>query len=1053
MISTFDRWINAQRIAFAAYRVNLPLSKTMAHEPREYRLILEQSLLSPGYGIRSQHIINNLPPTTLELLLDIDAKNIHRRLRDLRPSWQQALQRLTAEKEEEMNLLRRTTFFAHLIMLGPTRPLFMSRLGNRSLSQWWSMIIRGAQKLEIEKEFATLCAALRNPTLETARKIEAIEIFREALLCIINRTPNLWPHVENVLYHHLFCWPLLVLSGGAAPPAFSLPVAVDVYFDGNGSDNDPSIHGDDDQVIKVAPWREHLRTSITAAKQLWYSQHRHYGPFCEKVMTSSIVFDFTYARRILGEVETLPSDYPIELGQGSMEAYFTQIILSRFLGYPIIPGHVATGALGSMTAHPSNQIVDYQVNWPVGVREKITYVYKSHLFQRVVIPTLPQEEREKNLFEDFLRSYRHIQNVEIVYAPYLRRFTDMLQPGTWRRNQFIRCPDVAWALDNAGHGLPEVTSEKVQRCLIALQRNASAVLRLSDDLSVLDVASALRHLDESRYSKYYPLLSCAFLRITQEEYNQRFWYVLWSLFGAPSEVQQQFYDSSTAHLAADHLVAALNHFSPSEINPRFRAPDMLVIIGTDAWDDRLPSGHELSEPLNFSLVMDELKARTDILPVLDADTTQFYSRTRIIIVPFDRPLEKPAEGELNLKDQKLIEQLSIFRFGFTQTMVAPMLWQQGFHGEEVRRKLRSLVTTGQLHYTHGTRMYYMPGYVGFDSTSRGSGFTKVLQHYHAALTYAPYLNNKHQTAINFYLAHQPHIVHEAQYHLERAKRYIQADQMPKEARNLHGRIIRGILNTTQFYDTQGWHTVARLLDSDLPSEDAHQLATEMIKDADRTGITLRPRCGTDAAQAAYQVWRRRIEIYGRFDPAVEEMRAVVVDRYEAALQACTAFPSQWRANRVMVLTRYGDFLLQDARDDDEQIRLSKINHEAWELIQEYGAMGVAHAPWFERFGDWQTNHSEAATIYAHGVLSVPRWYTAWIKWVGASCCMSREDAKQVLEILKTLEEGKLYKDFCLRSRGVYNYLTSQQLLVHLKIRIEKGYQLLTSSVDRRNFVR
>lgn len=489
-------------------------------------------------------------------------------------------------------------------------------------------------------------------------------------------------------------------------------------------------------------------------------------------------------------------------------------------------------------------------------------------------------------------------------------------------------------------------------------------------------------------------------------------------------------------MAADHLVAAFNHFSPSEANPRFRVPDILIIIGTLSWADRQSSANLLSEPLNCSLLIAELKSRTEILPVLDASATQRCPQTRIIIVPLAQSGEETIRGgDLEPQDRQLMARLSVFRFGFTQTMVAPILWQEGFYAEEVRSKLRHLVDTGHLRYANGT--YHIPGQVGFDSAPKGNGYTRALHHFNAALAYAPYVNKRHQTAINFYLAHQPYIVHEAQYHLDRAKQYIkEAPRTPKEDRNLYGKIIAGILRTVQYYDTQGWHTVAKLLDSDLPAEDAHLLATEMLAAAERTGATLHPRCWSVAAQAAYRVWQKLIGDNGRFDPTVTDMRQVVCERYEAALRACAAFPTQCVVNRIMVLTRYGDFLLQDARDDGERTRLSEINHEAWELIQEHGDMGAAFVSWFERFGDQHKKHQEAAAIYARGVQTNPRWYTSWIKWVGAS-----RNTQEVLQTLKSIEGGLLFKNFCQRLRRTDANLTSDRHLAHLKDRIEKGYQV------------
>jgi hypothetical protein len=170
------------------------------------------------------------------------------------------------------------------------------------------------------------------------------------------------------------------------------------------------------------------------------------------------------------------------------------------------------------------------------------------------------------------------------------------------------------------------------------------------------------------------------------------------------------------------------------------------------------------------------------------------------------------------------------------------------------------------------------------------------------------------------------------------------------------------------------------------------------------------------------------------------MRSVIVERYEAALQACEAFPNERVPNRVMVLTRYASFLMQDAHEG-EKVRLSGLNREAWELIKEYGKVETASGEWFERFGDRSKDHSEAAVIYLHGVRSMPQWHTSWFKWAGASS-LANKDTQAVLKELKGQEEGKLFKDFCLRLKTTYAKLTSSRNFTHIEARIKEGFLVL-----------
>ena len=131
-------------------------------------------------------------------------------------------------------------------------------------------------------------------------------------------------------------------------------------------------------------WYPSLQRAVDAAKIMWRGKHGNYGTFRASVQQSEVTFDFSIAQRIVaGFPET------VRLSESSMEAYFSQIVLSRFLGNRISSASVVTGRIGRRRMNEIGGFSDFEYKWPHGIVDKLRYAFRSQFFERAT-PTRPR---------------------------------------------------------------------------------------------------------------------------------------------------------------------------------------------------------------------------------------------------------------------------------------------------------------------------------------------------------------------------------------------------------------------------------------------------------------------------------------------------------------------------------------------------------------------------------------------------------------------------------------------------------------------------------------
>jgi hypothetical protein len=144
-----------------------------------------------------------------------------------------------------------------------------------------------------------------------------------------------------------------------------------------------------------------------------------------------------------------------------------------------------------------------------------------------------------------------------------------------------------------------------------------------------------------------PMMSWAFVRATADEQDTRFWHVVWKQLGAGTDRYEEFHQTSTPTAATSKLAEALNVFFPSQACPGHRAPDILVLVGTDRLSATLEKARNpLLRCHAFRPVVELLSQDGVLEPNFFPAMRTLIGKTRIIVVRSDEPLEEEQPQDI-----------------------------------------------------------------------------------------------------------------------------------------------------------------------------------------------------------------------------------------------------------------------------------------------------------------------------------------------------------------------------------------------------------------------
>jgi cold shock CspA family protein len=1084
-----DRWLHAQRLGVTA---SVLLTHSGTHSVfRAARKILQADMSTGEIPSRGFDFFRTLPPWVLSVLARGFKQKIVPKLNPFGVLAEKAFQHNLKGWDDDTSTIARAQILAYHVLLANTSAEDLLKLGTTFFGHYDDWLLIDASPTSLE-QIASCLLMVRDPRVSTREKCYGIQ----KLSVILGNTPY-WPQVENILYHSQFCWPLVVFDSTTAQDssrnlALSLPVAVDVIFD-----NRCRICQSTEAGVIISKWEEQLRRSIHAAKALWRSEHENCGTFRDLVKNASVSFDFSCAEKIVEKLAGA-SNARISLADRSAEAYFAEVVLGRLLGRGRVMVNAVTGVIGDQVTdeHGARQ-PNFPFDPPSGMLAKVEYASNTGIFECIVLPNA-RESREA--IQAFFRK-SELSNqanagtsagichpIEVLYAQDMQTISDQVYPSGWRQHQYVRCPEVEWAIHSEGSPglISALDDERVQETIAKLASHDSTMLDL--DVSPMLAASALWHINDSlrlqRHSASWPL-SWAFINVSaktssvfwDDERDVFFWELLFRAIGAGPDQLLPFLRHFGRGEAINQLARFLNRFVPVPDQPE-RSPDLIVIIGrqTLSKSKDWPSTQSY-RLLMVSRILDDLRNR--LCPIGEPHSTVFrlLGKTRIIILPdavAGTTAGKPSGNLGDLNDHELLQLriLATVEDSITRRTAGLLLSHSQSSSMEISRHdvLESLVEKGFVRQIHGN--YHVPSYVAEQIRFGEKTGDKIKRYYAAGVALAPYaIDGQASSSMAVDTAFVPDYLEEAYQHF-RSAYYYSTRTRETGATKFRSVSRKAMELLTRFAMVPSWPNVSRLLQGSKSLRGAaalgpYEKACELLRWHEEEGIPPHPlhlvTAARSAVRAATCVYLYRCkpgpptDLQARCEATPLQLHAKARKLYRLALKDAAGLPeSEREVTLLFSLTKYLVYLcrrhwvlIEHETQSDLESKETEIRH-CWSEVMDLMNRRVKLLrpeclECFERMGDREPDHARALPIYMKGVetklILVPLSLKAW---GAASLCGISGRINNSLKGFPVWQKGHLVYDV------FYNSLLYEaEMQPHEITRIEEGLRVFEDQYGNR----
>ena len=637
-----------------------------------------------------------------------------------------------------------------------------------------------------------------------------------------------------------------------------------------------------------ADWGHAFQVGVDVAKKLWSAQNGRlkYSDKQEasRRLTSSLNVDMAPACQIVDSVygrlsQEFFDDQGVEqeyftVSDRSAEAYWVQAVLGLLLPARDVP-------LGVVTGRIEYHDEDFEIHDVKGVEAKLEYANRAG-FPRVVLPgdrddyaeddeASPIKEEVKRFLSN-LATQSSRKTMELNFCRTARAAADAMQASGWRRTTFLRLPslqrpyrfnqrrlfirdalskgkairpdDREWY--NLGKRWTEAETNRMQFLdnlfLSSTDRSVRYVKRseiFGDAEEVVGQWLAwkddqVRTGAESGYRG--PGLGIMALRTTEHDNEIRLWAAIAELLDVDNDWWDRFH-WSTLEQSSEMLAQLLCNQRARISISASSAPDFLVIFDDGRLTQRRTNrifptdfNHQFIDLLNGGWKENEVTRGFDRL---DAALRRYGPGalghpTRILVVLDDNePDGAGRDLELDEDDRRILEKLSVFRFGcsrqsafsminYSRKGEAPVSWL------DAQDALERLIEEKLLRRNRNT--VYLPDNVR--KALAGNEFEADPDaHLQAARSLCPILQPSGLfVAANRDRQLEPEAVLEASWHLERAISLVPY----RLARAYHTTLKNAQALLTFLRTSPDWDTVKRLRVNRLSRGDAVDLARELV---------------------------------------------------------------------------------------------------------------------------------------------------------------------------------------------------------------------------------
>ena len=1033
-----EQWLASQRIGLAAYAVQvIDPDYELERFTSAWQLLFQNICTEPGQRPESRRsFFLSLPPVVLTLLsAATQQEKAGKEINAVFPEIKAALHNLS--KRDEPSVLGRVQVWASHVLLGQGDAYSLVSLWRTLFGNEWPNI---GKKSKIISEISLSIETLRDPWSTTEERCRAIS----RLNIWLSKTPH-WPQIENILYQYQFYWPLLVfdqatgkgLSQNIDPTnaiAFSFPVAVDILFDGHDAVLLKGVMGN----VLLDEWKRHLQKAARIGKELWRAKHGNCGSFKYEVNKASVIYDFSNAQKIAHDFAQHKIG-KISLEDGSADAYFTQAVLHKLLGRSSTLMSAVSGLIGNQIINPEDgrPTLNYKFIPPDGLKNKLAYVFACKTFERVALAKGTEAE-VANILSDETTD----QSAEIVFPYSLQNLADTVQVRGWRQQHYIRCPEIAWAAHTIRKkkrsGLLDSQDERVQNLVKRLNQNFSTVIWC--ETSPIVVISALWYINTyqreiTNPNDIPPSLSWAFIRPIENEHDVRFWQLLWKVMGASNKDFYEFIHHPSTEEAVTRIANALNRFMPGLDSPGHRAPDVIVIVGSQLFKDNYEeSTNPTARAFMVHTLLEKLSLPGRLQGPHDDRLFSLIGKTRIILLPRDEHITVGREVSIEKlcpEEVSLLRALAVFKGGFPFQVAQLMLSEI----QELREVPILMETLKKLEdkdaLRKGQGIYHIPFNLSQYLQSE-ENLEKVAQRYYrAGCALAPYTVGQNFPALSIDKAFNPENTHEAELYFSLALQYAKRTNQEK----LRQASWDALDHLSRYIDLPDWSTLENLLKAGGHGKRAYEMAKELLKHQHDACVMSHPYNLITAARATIQ-WMKSHGENSNNPKLGQILRQEINSYFRQALEYCSTSLLE-ETDRLYMLSSYAVYLydFEPDRKQDIQCLSEQVSDLLHKGINPKGIPGQ----WFDFLADEELDHAKASSIYKLGIGVVPEWSELWIKGLGSASLGGLSE--QVNRIKNTCSMDDAIRILS-KSRGLYQRRISI-LPMHALDRWNEGLRLFS----------
>ena len=1014
-------WLKSQRFAFG---LNLLQRKGPKYPKYQELLTTTFNHLPKPYCSKT---FQGIHPATLKVLTDIDCNLIGEwgKFQDL---WSAIYDRLQPDKyDNRLSRLGGAKLVANRIMTTNFKASQIAEIAQSEMgikAPWPNEAIEPLQKFVEE---------VRQWNLPTQKRLRSLANFKTALKKCGLFPLEHWKIVENALLQQWFIWPLLIFEDNAnEKTALSIPLALDVSLNEN---NFVELIKEHEFFKCDKSFEESLYKGRKAACELWKNKHLSWPPtFVRHIESLKMSIDLTVGESIIEPYsDFLPEK--IILKEESAGLYFALAVLSKLVDPATLEGVCATGIIGNIETDP-NGGANHILNSPGSLQAKINYTLGSCLFDTFLAPFPSSKKHVLDVGDqtDLLRlidvpkewersqkKSKKSSKARPLKVPKLSEAANVVFGQKWRKHQYVRAPDLAISFKpgpRQGYtGDPQESA--VEDVLKKIRENTDPVLQL-DNTDPHDVAKALYYInhiipksafedDKAKHVGTY-----AFVRVVQNEINDRLWQTVWQVINGDTQSLNDFLFTSSAEKSAEIFANEMN--KRPEKKP-WRAPDVLVLVGRDGEtrSTAIPNGpfarHKIAN------LVPHLNGKLQQTRV--TTLRKHLGKTRLILVPDDQLNIKqcPAPEDTCPDLHDMVAKLSVFRFGFTREM-ARRMWDVS--DVECEQLLKQGMGSGLLDYAQGAGEYIV-----HIKKRKSANDHSANDHYEAAQAIISFLNpDRDARRLNLTESLSPYWLHEAQWHLQ-------------EVRQLKG----GKLHPVNFVINRldhlgewfGWTRVRwairclREQKTGTLGEDGELVkgatalldaSVEHFKDLREQKIWLRNThpmdfiyCARLASELAKHLPEKRKKLYHQRDQflaqACERLKKPFDFLQQAEKDACFYVLQTSKA-----CMQFDEICTNFAVSDDKYIstddhkRIQKIwekNKDIAKSCVEY-KYEIIDGRWFEYMGDAAFDHKAAMFFYERGILNpnISALPSTVVKYLGSAAiieeCVPEKVHNAILEV-------------------------------------------------------